>query len=700
MNENYRPEPDNKPETTGLNYTDKDISGNAIFEHFVQKVPVSMYIIAEGKFLYVNECLCGLLDYTEEDFISGKILLKDIIHPEDLPKILKRMADLADGKTEKTRYRVRTIKRDGSFLYSEIHSTVSRMDGRQVFMGSVVDITHEVLAQNSLKDSEERFNSLFYENPDAIFSFDLDGKFTDVNPGAVALSGYSYAELLKMAFMPMIAPAHLGTALHYFSETLKGKTNRYEIDLYGKHGNLINLEVTNFPMQQAGQITGVYGIGKDITDRNKHKKLLEEMAFFDQLTKLPNRKLFEDRLKQALKISIDSGTAPAVLFINLDRFKYINDLFGYEYGDAFLKQAAKRMVESVPASATVGRFAGDEFAVLLPDASVEMAIEYANRLISALSKPAEIMGQELSLTASIGISRAEKMHEDLIKKAEAAMLHTKKYNKSSYSLFSPASNKETADRLIIERELKSAVSNNEFQIHYQPIIDLKSGELAAMEALIRWNHPELGMVAPDRFIPVSEESGQIIEIGKWVIQTACAQTRKWQDEGCSPFRICVNISTIQLRHPSFIHLVKSVLEETGLEAKWLELEVTESILLEDTEVLRDSLRKLKALGISMSIDDFGTGFTSLNYLRQFSFDRVKIDRSFIQDISNDRNGKPITSTIINLAHKLGMEVVAEGIEDTVQLSYLKDELCNEGQGYYFCRPKAADQQDLLMLNKK
>lgn len=309
------------------------------------------------------------------------------------------------------------------------------------------------------------------------------------------------------------------------------------------------------------------------------------------------------------------------------------------------------------------------------------------------------MGQQLSLTASIGVAIAEHPQADLIKQAEAAMLYCKKYCKNSFSFFSAELNKEIADKLSIERELKSAIQNDEFILHYQPIIDLKSGEPSAMEALIRWNHPELGMVPPDKFISVSEESGQIIGIGKWVLRTACAQTKKWQESGCKPFRICVNISAIQLQQPNFVHIVKSVLDETGLDPEWLELEVTESILLEDTAAFKECLYNLKDLGISMSIDDFGTGYTSLNYLRQFSFDRVKIDRSFVQDINNDLNGKAITSTIINLAHKLGMEVVAEGIEDSVQLAYLNEELCDEGQGFYFSRPKSAEQHELETISK-
>lgn len=700
MNNRNRPTIENIQETAVSNRNKETISNKSVFELIVQTVPVSMYVMSEGKFVYVNESLCTLLGYTEEKFLSGDISLENVIHPEDLSIVLSRISGIAQVAAEQLRYRVRLIRSDGNFLHAEIHSTLSEWNGKPAFIGSVTDVTEEVMAQSRLKESEERYNSLFFENPDAIFSFDMEGKFTNVNPGALALSGYTFDELMEMSFAPMIVPEHLDKALNYFSEALKGNTNCYEVDLYGKDKRLIQLEVTNFPMTQQGKITGAYGIAKDITSRNEHKLLLEELAFFDHLTKLPNRKLFDDRLQQAFKILNDKGTEYAVLFLNLDRFKYINDSLGYEYGDIFLKQVSRRMVECVDDSATVGRFAGDEFAVLLPDVNKETAIDWAKKLNRVLSEPVEVLGQQLSLTVSIGIACSNKTHEDLIKQAESAMLYTKKYCKDSYSLYSYELNKETVDKLTIERELKAAVRNDEFLIHYQPIMDLKTGELSAMEALIRWNHPELGMVPPDCFIPVSEESGQIVAIGKWVLYTACAQNMSWQKRGYAPFRICVNISTIQLQHPNFVQLVKSILEETGLEAGWLELEVTESILLEETEVLKESLGKLKALGISMSIDDFGTGFTSLNYLRQFSFDRVKIDRSFVQDINNDLNGKAITSTIITLAHKLGMEVVAEGIEDSVQLSYLADELCNEGQGYYFCRPKAADQHDLLAMNKK
>lgn len=517
------------------------------------------------------------------------------------------------------------------------------------------------------------------------------------------MTGYTTDELLDMSFSPLIVSEDLAAALHYFEEAIRGNTNRYEISITRKDGKRRDLEVTCFPMNLAGEIVGAYGIAKDITDRNAHRKLMEDLVFYDSLTKLPNRKLFEDRLSQVFKISAARKIQPAVLFLDLDRFKFINDSMGPHIGDEFLKIVSERLLQNVRLTDTVGRFAGDEFAILLPNSDTKEAITLAERLNQALAEPFEVMGHSLTVSASIGIafcSGSDESVDGLIKKADTAMYYTKKYGKNNYTVYTEELDQKTAYKLTLEQNLKSAIKNQELVLHYQPITDLKTRELSAMEALIRWNHPELGLVPPDHFIPISEESGQIVSIGKWVLETSCAQNKAWQDEGFPPFKICVNISTIQLQHPNFVQMVQTVLEETGLDAKWLELEVTESILMEDTKTLKGSLLNLKALGLSMSIDDFGIGYTSLSYLRQFSFDRVKIDRSFVQDINNDLNGKAITSTIISLAHKLNMGVIAEGIEDETQLAYLQEENCDDGQGYYFSRPLPAELHELSLTPKK
>ena len=674
-----------------------------MFEVMVEHSPVSMYILNDRSFSYVNKHFCVLTGYSEEEILNDEKQLDKLIHPDDLFIVKDRIFKSEANQVAYARYRLRLYKKDGEMIYIEVHSKKIFKNGQPLLFGSVFEVTGEVMTDIRLRENRERFESLFYNNPDAVFTFDLEGNFTDLNPACEELTGYSRQELMAMSFTPFIVPEDMEVTQKYFEQAVRGVPNNHDITMLDKDGKRKNIEITKFPVKQAGEIVGVYGIAKDITERIEHKKIMEELIFFDSLTKLPNRKLFEDRLTQILNFSEANGKPTAVLFLDLDRFKFINDSLGHHLADEFLKIVSKRLAENVRLTDTVGRFAGDEFAILLPNTGEEESVKMAERLNRVLVEPFDINGHSLSISASIGIACSKGNGEsvdELLKKADIAMYHTKKYGKNSFTVYSEELDQNAAYKLAIEEGLRSAIGHQEFVLHYQPITNLKTGELSAMEALIRWNHPDLGMVPPDHFIPVSEESGQIISIGTWVLQTACSQNKVWQDKGIPPFKICVNISTIQLQHPNFVQTVKKTLEETGLDAKWLELEVTESILMENTETLKESLANLKSLGISISIDDFGTGYTSLSYLRQFSFDRVKIDRSFIGDISHDLNGKEITSTIISLAHKLNMDVTAEGIEDEIQLTYLREENCDGGQGYFFSRPLPVEMHKLSNIPKK
>ncbi|TWT07948.1 EAL domain-containing protein [Planococcus sp. CPCC 101016] len=674
-----------------------------LFNAMVHEAHVSMYILNGWQYGYVNQYFCQLTGYSEEELLTGEVTFKNMIHPEDLATVQQRIEKEYNILDSRARYRVRVYRKNGEMRYVEIHSTKKLWQGKNVLFGTVIDITAEIEASQQLKENEERLHSLFDYNPDAVFTFDLEGHFQSANPGCEELTGYSIDELLQLSFTPLIVSEDLNTALLNFDDAIRGMAKTYELAITRKDGKQRNLLVNNFPMKSGGNIVGTWGIAKDITDKIKHKKMMEELVFFDPLTRLPNRKLFEDRLKQVIERTGQIINQPAVLYMDLNRFKFINDSLGHHFGDELLKKIAERLVDMVDGTGTVGRFAGDEFAVLLPDMDQEQVFQLAGQLIDSLTTPFEVLDHSLTTSVSMGIafsSGAQETVDSLIKKADAAMYCTKKYKIHAYTVYSQELDQQAAYKMNIERELKSAISNQQLALHYQPITDLKSGRLSAMEALIRWNHPELGMVPPDQFIPISEASGQIVPIGRWVLETACRQNKAWQDAGYLPIKICVNISTIQLQQPNFIQTVETVLGETGLEAKWLELEVTESILLEDTDALKDSLHHLNKLGVSLSIDDFGTGYTSLSYLRQFAFDRVKIDRSFVEDISNEQNGKAITATIISLAHQLNMTVVAEGIEDEIQLAFLQSENCDEGQGYYFSRPLPADKHDLDLLFTK
>lgn len=684
------------PLSTELLYED-------LFDDIVQQIPISLYVLNGSTYSYVNPHFCKLVGYEEKEILNGTVTLENLIHPEDLSVIQKRIFTEYDRKDAFARYRVRIYRSDGQLLHVEIHSTKKKWQGKNVLFGTVIDITAEVTANLKLKEKEERLDSLFTYNPDAIFTFDMEGNFQSANPGCEIISGYTKEEILQLSFTPFIVSEDLPKAFFHFHNALNGNASTYEISMIRKDGETRTLLVTNFPMKSGGNIVGAYGIAKDITVETDYKKLMEGMGFFDPLTRLPNRTLFEDHVKRAIESKDYNEKKLAVFFINLDRFKLINDSFGHQFGDEFLKDVAHRLSENIDPSCTVGRFAGDEFAVLLKGLEQPQVFQLAARFNDALAKPFEAFGHSVSITGSIGIafsSGPDESVDELIKKADSAMNYTKKHKIAQYTVYSEELDQQSVYRLTIERELKSALTKQEMSLHYQPIIDLENNRLSAMEALIRWNHPELGFIPPDFFIPISEETGQIVSLGRWVLFTACAQNKAWQDQGHPPIKICVNISTIQLQQLDFVQTVIEILKETGLNAKWLELEVTESILLVDTELLKSSLHQLKELGVSMSIDDFGTGFTSLSYLRQFSFDRIKIDRSFVGDISKDLNGKAITATIISLAHTLNMTVVAEGIEDDTQLAFLQGKKCDEGQGYYFGRPLPAALHDLTTVYKK
>lgn len=674
--------------------------GNAfykeMFEVMVQHSSVSMYLLENGKFTYINNRFSALSGYSAAEIINGSVTIKELLHPDDMLLVQQKIKRKADDKESEAKFQVKVYKKNGELFHAEIHSKKMMHRGKELFLGTVYDVTAEVKADLLQQEAEERFQSLFDNNPDSIFVFDLVGNFVGANPSCETLTGYSKEELLGMPFAPVVAPEDLDISIDYFQKAAQGESNFHEIVIIQKDGSRKHIEISKFPMHQAGLVIGVYGIAKDITEKVEYREMMEKLINYDPLTNLANRKLFEEQVSILISNREETTFHPAVLFLDLDRFKFINDSLGHHLGDEFLKLVAERLKEHAGQGELVGRFAGDEFAILLPECTEAAAITLAKQLNKALMDPFEVMGHSISVSVSIGVAFHKEglSGEDLIQQADTAMYYTKKFGKNNFKIYTEELDNTTVYKLTIEKDLKTAIQNDEFSLYYQPIMNLKTGEIDAMEALIRWKHPHLGMVPPDNFIPVSEESGEIISIGAWVLETACMQNKAWQKEGITPFKVCVNISTIQLQHPQFLDSVRQVLHESGLSPQWLELEITESVLLEDTELLQESFRRLKAMGISLSIDDFGTGYTSLSYLRQFSFDRVKIDRSFIHDMNNGESDRAITSAIISLARRLHMGVVAEGIEDETQLTYLMKEMCESGQGYYFSRPLPAEEHQL------
>ncbi|WP_047153052.1 sensor domain-containing protein [Aneurinibacillus tyrosinisolvens] len=660
-----------------------------MFQNLIEKAPVGIYILEEGAYSYVNTYYAALLGYTKEELTQGKVCLDKTIHPDDFPVIQRNIEKRKQGDSKEERYRVRKFNKDGRLIYTEIHTTGAEMYGKTALFGSVIDITEQVVAQQQLQESNEQYKSLFDSSPDAIYSLDDEGRFINVNPASELLTGYSNQEAVGMPFAPLIAPEDLPEAIKHFEEAKKGIPSSTELVLTRKDGKRIHINATHFPMRVNGKIVGTYGTARDITQKTLYEQQIKELAFYDPLTRLPNRKLFEDRLGQIINLSREDRHPFAILFLDLDRFKFINDSLGHHMGDEFLKMVAERLKQTIRKTDTLSRLAGDEFTILLPETSQEEVIRLAERINQVMTEPFRVSGHSVTVSVSIGIAFSKGIGDDvheLIRNADTAMYYTKKFRRNRYTIYSEELDLKASNKLTIERDLTNAIENNELELYYQPIMDLKNEKIIALEALIRWHHPQLGLVPPSDFIPVAEESGQIILIGTWVLETACRQNKIWQDSGIPPFKVAVNISTKQLQQFDFVDSVAKIVEETNLQPEWLELEVTESILLDDVDLIKGSLLKLKKIGVSISIDDFGTGYTSLSYLRQYPFDKVKIDKSFIDDISRDLNGKRITSAIISLAHSLNMNVVAEGIESEIELRYLKEEKCDGGQGYFFSRP--------------
>lgn len=521
---------------------------------------------------------------------------------------------------------------------------------------------------------------------------DNNGIVTYANEKFCEISQYSEAELIGSNHNIINSGFHPSSFFKDLWETIQdGNVWRGEIKNKAKDGTYYWVDTTIVPfLTPDGEVYQYISVRHDITTRKEHETYIERMAYTDPVTKLPNRNHFRKWVENQ---PIQPQEVVAVLYLDLDRFKAINDNFGHDTGDAMLKTVANRLKECLTESDFISRQGGDEFIIILKNNLSEHAIQaLATTILKQIRLPYQIDDKQMSTSASIGISRQAYVSkewpsitfiESIMKQADTAMYHAKRNGGNQYCFNTEDQNILLERNYQIDLELKEALGRNEFTVVYQPIVNLKNNKIVGLEALLRWHNKKLGFVAPNEFIPILEENGMIVPVGKWILATVCSQMKVWQEQGILLQRICVNVSPMQFKDKKFIHDLQEILNESLLDASYLEIEITEGTIL-DIETSSRTINKLKELGVNVSIDDFGTGYSSLSYLKRLPIDTLKIDKSFIDDL--DRDGEIIANTIISMGKNLNFRVIAEGIESEDQLNYLKKQKCHEGQGYYFSKP--------------
>jgi len=553
----------------------------------------------------------------------------------------------------------------------------------------ITDITRHQLAERAIRDSEERMRKFAAATNEGIF-FHKNGILTDVNEALLAIMGYTREEMIGHNAMEFVAPEWQQTAADYMRE---GREDPYEAEVMHKKGHNIAVELVGKTLH-LGDETYRLGVLRDITAHRHAEARIHYLAHHDMLTGLPNRAYLTERLATILALARRHGTLVAIMFIDLDNFKTVNDSFGHHMGDALLKEVAARIKEVLREADMVSRLGGDEFLAILADlAAPEDAAKIADKLLQTISAPIALQGQQLCANASIGISlfpRDGDNADDLIRRADAAMYSAKDHGRRHSRFYTPGLSDEGAEMLAQESRLRQAVQRGEFVLFYQPQLNVGDLRLTGIEALVRWRHPERGLTDPSEFIEFAETHGLIDEIGQYVLREACRQNKAWQAAGFAALPISVNVSAVQFRRGDLVADVKRVLEETGLEGRYLELELTESLLM-DKEVVGEALAGLRALGVKITIDDFGTGYSSLGYLKRYPIDKLKIDRSFIDDLGTDADDRAIASAITNLAKTLKLTALAEGVERQEQLDFLRVHGCDEFQGYLAGNPVPAEE---------
>jgi diguanylate cyclase (GGDEF)-like protein/PAS domain S-box-containing protein len=663
------------------------------FRHMADAAPVLLWMSGvDGFRSYFNKPWLGF---------TGRSLERELgngwtqgLHPEDLQSCLDGYLSAFDARREfSLEYRLR--RHDGVYRWIWDHGAPRYGESGEFlgYIGSCLDVTERRQAEDRLRQSAVVFESAL----EGVMITDAELRITAINGGFTRITGYEEADVLGKK-PGILRSGHHDRDFYRAMWTSINETGAWagEIVNRDKRGGLVPEWLSISAVRDdTGRVLNYVGVFSDMTPIKRSQERLEYLAHHDVLTGLPNRLLLFDRLKHALERAVRQGTMVAVLFIDLDRFKHINDGLGHTVGDALLQAVARRLKQLIRQGDTVARLGGDEFTVFLEGLKDGgHAALVAETIVRALGEPVRVENHELFISASIGISvfpRDGTSVETLLKNADTAMYRAKDAGRNTYHFFAEEMTSQAFERMVLESQLRRAIENGELLLHYQPQAALADGRVVAVEALLRWNHPDLGLVGPARFIPIAEESSLIVPLGEWALRSACIQAARWRREGLDFGRIAVNVSAGQMKRVNLADTVRQVLHEVGLPGDALELEITEGMLAEPVDQITGQFRALRELGVALAVDDFGTGYSSLSYLKSLPLDKLKLDQHFVRELPGDDNDVAIARAVIALGHSLQLSVIAEGVETEAQRDFLRAEGCDLVQGFLFGQPMAPEQ---------
>ena len=650
---------------------------------------------ADGQIVDANPAACAFYGYAPETLRTMRIFDINILSREQVKAEMTKALAM-----ERNRFDFRHRLASGEIRDVEVFAGPIGFSGTNLLYAIIHDVTERKQAQEGLHLARFSIDHAAI----GILRIEEDARIIEANKQTCRSLGYHREELCTRTVFDIAPDLTREWWLEHW-EGLVGekKSETIETRCRRKDGSIFPVEVAINYLKYGGK-SFAFCFAKDIAERKRYENQLQHLATHDELTGLANRALLLDRLEQTIHYAHRSKRIVAVMLIDLDRFKVINDSLGHAFGDKLLCAVAQRLKQDVREADTVARLGGDEFVILLAEvADADDVGQVAAKILQHLAEPIGIEDREILLTASLGISLFPRDSGDgdtLIRNADVAMYRSKRGGGNIFSFYAPEMNRRVLDTLELESALRHALARGEFRLYYQPKVSLRHGRIIGCEALVRWNHPQRGMIAPVDFIPLSEETGLIIPLGNWVLKEACRQNKAWQDKGLPTLRVAVNLSARQFQKVELPKLIRQVLEETGLNPQWLELELTESMVMDDPGEAVNLMTDLKGIGVHLSLDDFGTGYSSLSYLSRFPIDSLKIDRSFINEIVTEPDSAMIATSIIALAHRMRLRVVAEGVETEAQLGYLRQNDCDEMQGFYFSKPVPAEEFATLLRQGK